>query len=194
MRVLVACEFSGVVREAFKAKGCDAWSCDLLPTEQPGQHIQQSVFVALEQQRWDLLVFHWPCTLLCNSGVRWLYGGKGTTPEPKRWNEMTDSAKTFAEILNCGVEKICGENPIPHRYAAALIGPYSQIIQPWQYGHGEIKATCLWLKNLPLLKPTNIVDGRTPRVHHASPGPDRWKQRSRTLKGIAEAMATQWTQ
>lgn len=193
MRILIACEFSGVVREAFRARGHDAWSCDLLPTEVPGQHYQGDVFELLDKDSaWDAMVYHWPCTRLCNSGVRWLYGGKGTTPDGKRWAGMHWDATRFRRLLDCNIPKVAGENPIPHSHARAIMGDYSQVIQPWQFGHGETKATCLWLKGLPLLKPTQIVDGRKPRVHRASPGPDRWKERSRTLPGIAAAMAEQW--
>ena len=191
MRVLIACEFSGIVRTAFAARGHDAWSCDLLPSERPGNHYQQDIFTVLSKD-WDLMITHWPCTRLCNSGVRWLYGGKGNVIDLKRWAAMKQDAKSFRRLLDCCVPKVAAENPIPHKYAKAIMGDYDQIIQPWQHGHPETKATCLWLKNLPLLKPTNIVDGRTPRVHHASPGPDRWKERSRTLEGIGKAMAEQW--
>lgn len=191
MRVLVACEFSGIVRDAFAARGHDAWSCDLLPSERPGQHYQQDIFTVLWRD-WDLMISHWPCTRLCNSGVRWLYGGKGKTVDKVRWQQMENDAKCFRRLLDCCVPRVAAENPIPHKYARKIMGDYDQVIQPWQFGHPETKATCLWLKNLPPLKPTNIVDGRTPRVHHASPGPDRWKERSRTLEGIAKAMAEQW--
>lgn len=189
-RVLVACEFSGVVRNAFAAQGWDAWSCDLLPSETPGNHIQADVFTILDQgwdKPWDLLIHHWPCTLLCNSGVRWLSGN------PTRHDQMEQSARKFRRLMDCDIPRICGENPIPHGYARTIMGDYSQVIQPWQFGHGETKATCLWLKNLPLLEPTEIVSGRKPRVHHASPGPNRWKERSRTLPGIAQAMSLQWS-
>ena len=194
MRVLIACEFSGVVREAFRAKGHDAWSCDLLPAEDNQRyHLQRDVFECLDPvDPWDALIQHWPCTLLCNSGVRWLYeGGIGGLRNEQRFADMEASARNFRRLMDCGIPKIAGENPIPHKYAKAIMGDYSQTIQPWQFGHGETKATCLWLKNLPALKPTNIVEGRTPRVHHASPGPDRWKERSRTLIGVAKAMSEQ---
>lgn len=193
MRVLVACEFSGIVREAFRVRGHDAWSCDILPSEIPGQHIQDDVFNHLSED-WDLMISFWPCTLLCNSGVRWLYKrGKGGERWGNRWTAMEKSAARFYALLTCGTPKVCAENPRPHRYAKALMGDYTQVIHPWQFGHGETKATCLWLRGgLPLLVPTNIVDGRSPRVHHESPGPDRWKNRSRTLPGIAAAMAEQW--
>ena len=191
MRVLVACEFSGIVRDAFLRLGHDAWSCDLLPTERPGPHIQRDVFTVLNQN-WDLMIFHWPCTRLTNSGVRWLYGGKGLVRDVERWELMEQDAKNFRKLLECSIPKIAGENPIPHKHAKEIMGNYSQIIQPWQFGHGETKATCLWLKNLFPLQPSNIVEGRQPRVHYASPGPERWKERSRTLQGIADAMALQW--
>lgn len=191
MRVLVACEFSGIVRNAFIRRGHDAWSCDLLPSEQEGPHYQGSVFDLIygpEEylgKSWDLMIAHWPCTRLCNSGVRWLAGRN-------LWGEMRESAQNFRRLLTADIPRICVENPIPHKYALEIIGrKYDQIIQPWQFGHGETKATCLWLKNLPL-KPTNIVKGRAARVHRESPGPERWKNRSRTLTGIAEAMADQW--
>lgn len=147
-RVLVACEFSGTVRDAFAARGWDAWSCDLLPSETPGQHHQGDIFELLENTTWDLMITHWPCTLLCNSGVRWLIGN------PKRFREMERSAAYFALLANhSSAKRICAENPIPHKYAKAFMGDYSQIIHPWQHGHGETKATCLWLKNLPKLQP-----------------------------------------
>lgn len=185
MRVLVACEFSGIVRDAFIARGHDAWSCDLLPTERPGPHIQGDIFKVIDST-WDALLAFWPCMRLCNSGVRWLH-------ERNLWPEMEKSAESFRRLLNCSIPKRALENPIPHKWALKIMGrKYDQIIQPWQFGHGETKATCLWLAGLPLLRPTNIVDGRMPRVHHASPGPDRWKERSRTYQGIANAMAEQW--
>lgn len=198
MRVLIACEFSGVVREAFAALGHEAWSCDLLPSEKCGNHLTMDAIEALKCSKWDLLVAHPPCTYLTNSGVRWLYvngnfGGGIPVRDTERWTRMERAAYLFTRLLHCEVERIAVENPIPHRYALSIIGRrYSQIIQPWQFGHGETKATCLWLKGLPAMKPTNIVAGRTARVHLASPGPERWKERSRTLPGIAKAMAEQW--
>jgi hypothetical protein len=196
MRVLVACEFSGIVRVAFIAAGHDAVSCDLLPTERPGPHYQGNVLDIIEGfvwGPWDLMIAHPPCTYLANSGVRWLYGGKGTTVDHIRWNDMLEAALFFGALLNAPIPRIAVENPIMHRYGREIIGRgHDQIVQPWQFGHPETKATCLWLKGLPPLEPTNIVAGREPRVHHASPGPDRWKERSRTLPGIAAAMAAQW--
>jgi len=190
-KVLIGCEFSGIVRDSFIALGHDAWSCDLLPTERPGPYIQADLFTVLDDG-WDMLIFHWPCTRLANSGVRWLYGGKGTVRDETRWAAMKQDAVAFRDLLQCDIPRIAGENPRPHHYARAIMGNYSQVIQPWQFGHGETKATCLWLRNLPLLKPTQIVSGREPRVHYESPGPDRWKNRSRTMQGIADAMANQW--
>lgn len=194
VRVLIACEFSGVVRDAFAAQGHDAWSCDLLPSETPGQHHTGPLEDWIGSGReWDLILGHPPCTFICNSSVRWLFRGKGTARDERRWRDMEAACAFFNMIRLRDCPRICVENPIPHKYALDLIGAkYSQIIQPWQFGHGETKATCLWLKGLPPLKPSKIVSGRTPRVHHASPGPDRWKERSRTLPGIAAAMAQQW--
>lgn len=189
MRVLVACEFSGVVRDAFAARGHDAWSCDLLPSERPGQHIERDVLGVLGDG-WDLMVAHPPCTFLANSGVRWLYGGKGREFDIDRLCEMELAAEFFRKLLNAPIPRVAVENPIPHGHAK--LPRYTQTCQPWQFGHGETKRTCLWLRNLPPLVPTNIVDGRTQRVHRMPPGPDRWKERSRTFAGIARAMAEQW--
>jgi hypothetical protein len=192
MNVLVACEFSGVVRDAFIAKGHSAISCDLLDTESPGPHYVGNIMDIIDDG-WDLMIAHPPCTYLTNSGARWLYGGKGTVKDPDRWAKMEESAHFFLDLLNAPVPRIAVENPVMHGHATKIIGRKAdQIIQPWQFGHGEIKGTGLWLKNLPPLVPTNIVDGRSPRVHYASPGPNRWKERSRTYTGIAEAMAEQW--
>ena len=186
VKVLVACEFSGIVRDAFIRAGHDAMSCDLLPTESPGPHYEGDVYDVLGKG-WDLMIAHPPCTYLANSGVRWLKN------DPERQACMRYGALFFRVLLEEEIPRICIENPIIHKYAVDIIGRrQDQIIQPWQFGHGETKAICLWLKNLPKLKPTNIVDGREPRVHHMSPGPDRWKERSRFYTGIAEAMAEQW--
>lgn len=188
MKVLVACEFSGIVRNAFIAKGHDAVSCDLLPTERPGQHYQCDIFDVLYKYTWDLLVAHPPCTRLCNSGVMWL-------ERRNLWEDMRKGAKFF-ERLMCSeavIPRVCIENPIPHKYAVAAIGrKYTQIIQPWQFGHGETKATCLWLSGLPKLSPTNIVEGREQRLHRLPPSKDRAKLRATTFQGIANAMADQW--
>ena len=187
MKILVACEFSGIVREAFITQGHDAWSCDFLPSEKTGQHIQGDVREILNIGEWDMIIAFPPCTYLTNSGVRWLYEQKD------RWKKMEDAAEFFASFLYADCPRIAVENPIPHKYAMRDIRhEYTQIIQPWMFGHGETKATCLWLKGLPKLQPTNLVEGRDHRVHRESPGKDRWKNRSRTLPGIADAMAQQW--
>jgi len=187
MKVLVACEFSGIVREAFRARGHDAWSCDLLPSEIPGNHIQDDVLKHLNDG-WDLIIAHPPCTRLANSGVRWLY-------ERHLWLDLAVATLFFNEFQILGNNprvKVCIENPIPHIWAKLFIGEYTQIIQPWMFGHGETKATCLWLYNLPKLKPTNIVSGREGRIWKMSPSPERSKLRSKTFPGIAKAMAEQW--
>lgn len=167
-------------------------SCDLLPSDKPGPHIQGDALDAMTHG-WDLLIAHPPCTYLANSGVRWLYGGKGRERDKNRWRLMEEAARFFQAMLNADIPMIAVENPIMHRHAKAIIGvEQSQVIQPWMFGHGEVKATCLWLKGLPLLTPTRVVEGRQPRVHFASPSPNRWKERSVTLPGIASAMAKQW--
>lgn len=193
MRVLVACEFSGTVRDAFRARGHDAWSCDLLPSETDGQHlVDDAILVAKFAGPWDLMIAHPPCTYLCNSGARWLYGGRGLVPDEARMEQFRAAAHFFVQLQRAAIPRIALENPIPHRRAKQWVGNYSQIVQPWQFGQGEIKATCLWLKNLPKLKPTNVVDGREARIHKMPPGPNRWQERSRTYQGIAAAMADQW--
>lgn len=180
MKILIACEFSGIVREAFTALGHDTWSCDLLPTELPGKHFQCDVQYAL-QQHWDMLIAFPPCTHLAVSGARHFY---------KKEKEQQEALDFIMMLLLQPVRKIAIENPIG--VISRYIRKPEQIIQPWQFGHGETKATCLWLRNLPTLKPTNIVDGREARVHRLAPSKDRWKERSRTLPGIAQAMAEQW--
>lgn len=185
MRVLVACEYSGRVRDAFRAMGHDAISCDLLSSEAPGPHHQGDVRAMLAQP-WDLVVAHPPCTRLCNSGVRWL-------AERNLWQEMREAAEFFKLIMSAPIKKKAIENPIPHKYALEIIGrKYDQIIQPHQFGHGETKATCLWLENLDKLQPTNNVEGREQRIHLMSPGANRSHERSRFFPGIANAMAAQW--
>ena len=200
MRVLVACEFSGVVREAFRKRGHDAWSCDLLPAEDNSAfHYQGDVKFFMPCRKWDLMIAHPPCTYLCNSGVKHLYadGKKSNGRDEGRWAKMRDAAEFFLWLHDAPIPH-CIENPIMHGYATEIFADCgfptkpSQIIQPWQFGHGETKATGIWLVGLPLLYPTQIVSGRSPRVHYASPGPNRWKERSRTLQGIADAMALQW--
>jgi hypothetical protein len=192
MRVLVACEFSGIVRDAFRAKGHDAWSCDLLPCEADYfYHIQADVLDIIDTG-WDLMIAHPPCTYLCNSGVRWLYKPDGTK-DHERWAKMEEAALFFWKLLHSGVSKIAVENPIPHKYAIEGIRrKYDQIIQPWQFGHGETKATCLWLKNLRKLGMTKLVAGREARIHKMAKTVDRGKLRSITYQGIADAMAEQW--
>ena len=181
MRVLVACEFSGTVRDAFLRRGHDAWSCDLLPTEgDPARHIQGDVAEVLADG-WDLMIAHPPCTHLAVSGARWF--------RDKR-KEQEEALAFVRLLLAAPVPRIALENPVS--IISSRIRKPDQIIQPWQYGHGEVKATCLWLQNLPPLVPTAIVDGREARVHRMPPGPDRWKERSRTYSGVAEAMADQW--
>jgi site-specific DNA-cytosine methylase len=187
MRVLVACEFSGVVRDAFRARGHSAYSCDLLPCENDARdslglpaHFQGDVRNILGWG-WDLMIAHPPCTHLAVSGARWF--------KDKR-KEQVRSLEFVRELLAAPIPRIALENPIS--IISSRIRKPDQIIQPWMFGHGETKATCLWLKNLPLLVPTNIVSGREARVHRMPPGPDRWKERSRTLQGIADAMADRW--
>lgn len=197
-RVLVACEYSGSVRDAFSRRGWDAWSCDLLPSEKPGQHLQCDAAIRVlhtpfDHNRWDIVIAHPPCTYLCNSGVRWLYNKDGTR-NAERWAKMEEAAEFFRKMLSAPATHVAVENPIMHKHAMAIIGVKpSQVIQPWQHGHGETKATCLWLKNLPWLKPSNVVKGREQRIWKLPPSADRWKERSRTFSGIAEAMANQWT-
>lgn len=181
MKVLIACEFSGVVREAFRARGHDAWSCDLLPAEDSSEYHFQCDVEAIIGDGWDLMIAHPPCTHLAVSGARWFV--------EKRW-EQEDALAFVRRLLAAPVPRIVIENPVS--IISSRIREPDQIIQPWQFGHGETKATCLWLKGLPRLKPTSIVEGRTPRVHYASPGHDRWRERSRTMTGIAQAMADQW--
>ena len=189
MRVLVACEFSGIVRDAFRARGHDAWSCDLLPCEaDPQWHIQKDILRVLgnlgdpwHHAQWDLMIAFPPCTHLAVSGARWF--------KEKR-AEQEQAIAFFMALANAPIERIAIENPVG--IMSTKYRKPDQIIQPWQFGHGETKATCLWLKNLPLLKPTNIVEGRHGRVHLEPPGPNRWRNRSRTYQGIAAAMADQW--
>ena len=204
MNVLVACEESGTVRDAFIKKGHNAISCDILPTSSPGPHIQGDVLPLLKY-KWDLIIAHPPCTYLCNSGVCWLYksvpSGCGW-PNPviftkeknlERWDQMKKGAEFFKLIMNSDCKKICIENPIMHKYAVDIIGRrQDQVVQPWQFGHGETKATCFWLKNLEPLKHTNIVEGREQRLHLLPPSKNRAKLRSKTFQGIANAMAEQW--
>ena len=180
MRVLVACEYSGVVRDAFTRKGHYAMSCDLLDSEVMGNHYKGNVWDVINDG-WDLMICHPPCTHLAVSGARWF---------KEKQKEQAEALEFVELLLNAPIPKICLENPVS--IISSRIRKPDQIIQPWQYGHGETKATCLWLKNLPLLKPTNIVEGREARVHKMPPSPNRWKERSRTFQGIADAFAQQW--
>lgn len=182
MRVLVACEFSGIVREAFTARGHDAWSCDLLPSEIPSPKHLQLDAREIDLSAWDLLIAFPPCTYLCLAGARWW---------PRLQNgEQEKAIHFFLRFFAADCPRIAIENPVG--ILSTRVRRPSQIIHPWQFGHGETKATCLWLFGLPALQPTEIVSGRTGRVHRASPGGGRWRERSRTLPGIADAMAAQW--
>lgn len=182
MKILIACEFSGVVREAFRKLGHDAWSCDLLPAEDDSlYHLQCDVLTVLDQG-WDMMIGHPPCTHLAVSGARWF---------KEKLVEQSEALEFVKKLMYAPIPKICIENPIS--IISSKIRKPDQIIQPWQFGHGETKATCLWLKNLPKLIPTNVVDGREPRVHKMPPSKDRWKLRSKTFQGIADAMAKQWS-
>lgn len=199
MRVLIACEFSGIVRDAFLRRGHDAWSCDLLETEsRQANHLKGDVFDAIEgvfgkfmavdthgnrplYKQWDMLIAFPPCTHLASSGARWF--------KDKR-QEQREAIEFVRALINCGIPRIAVENPIG--VLSTAIRKPDQIVQPWQFGHGETKATCLWLKGLPKLTPTNIVEGREGRVWREPPSKDRWKNRSRTYRGLAEAMAEQW--
>jgi len=198
MKVLVACEFSGIVRDAFTALGHDAWSCDILPTESPGNHIQGDVLSVLNKG-WDLMIAHPPCTYLTNAGVGHLHehvksvnGIRAKIHGKARWEELCKAAEFFNALKNAPIPKTAIENPIPHKYARELIGRYQQKIQPYYFDHGETKATCLWLKGLPPLMATILRTERHPRCHLEPPGPERAKNRSRTYAGIAKAMAEQW--
>lgn len=194
MKVLIACEYSGRVRDAFSALGHDAMSCDLLPADTPGNHYQGSVLDILDND-WDLMIAHPPCTYLTNAGVCHLH------KDAKRWIQLFESASFFKALLNSSIPRIAIENPIMHKYGRELIGQrQDQVIHPWQFGHTEKKATCLWLKGLPKLLPTNNVKAemeklpkqQQQRLHYLPPSPDRWKIRSTTYQGIADAMAQQW--
>jgi len=195
VKVLVACEYSGTVRDAFIRGGHEAWSCDLLPTDAPGPHIQGDV-VPMLAQGWDLMIAHPPCTYMTNSGVTWLH------KQPERWAKLEDAARFFRALWDAPISRIAIENPIMHKYAKQQIGGLNQaqVVQPWMFGHMEQKATCLWLKNLPPLRQTKNVraemkllpDNQRQRLHYLPPSADRWKLRSATYAGIAAAMAEQW--
>jgi site-specific DNA-cytosine methylase len=179
-RVLVACEYSGTVRDAFASLGFDAWSCDMLETEKPGNHYKGDVRDILNDG-WDLMIAHPPCTHLAVSGARWF---------KEKQKEQAEALEFVRLLLDAPIKHIALENPIS--IISSRIRKPDQIIQPWQFGHGETKSTCLWLKNLPKLQPTNIVEGREQRIWKMPPSADRWKERSRTFAGIGLAMSHQW--
>jgi site-specific DNA-cytosine methylase len=179
-KVLVACEFSGAVRDAFRRRGHYAFSCDLLDSEVSWAHIKGDVLELLEL-KWDLLIAFPPCTHLAVSGARWF---------KEKQQEQQEALEFVRRLMDAPIPRIAIENPVG--IISSRIRKPDQIVQPWQFGHGETKETCLWLKGLPQLQPTDVVDGREARVHRMPPGPDRWKERSRTFAGIAEAMAEQW--
>lgn len=194
MKVLIACEYSGIVRDAFARLGHDALSCDLFPTDKPGPHYQGDVFDIINEG-WDIMIAHPPCTYLTNSGVSWLH------KDIKRWPKLFEGAEFFKKLLDANIPRIAVENPIMHKYSKSIIGLRpTQIIQPWMFGHPESKATCLWLKSLPPLQETknvkqeflNLSKKEAQRLHYLSPSKDRWKIRSTTFQGIADAMASQW--
>ena len=194
MKVLIACEYSGTVRDAFTKLGHDATSCDLLPSDRPGKHYQGDVFDIINDG-WDLMIAHPPCTYLCNSGVCWLHKDKS------RWDKMRDGAEFFKKLLNADIPKKCIENPVMHKYAKEIIGVnQTQVVQPFMFGHMERKATCLWLSGLPpLVEIDNVYEEmmklpkrERERLHYLPPSKDRWKLRSTTYQGIADAMAAQW--
>lgn len=204
MRVLVACEFSGIVRDAFRARGHHAYSCDLLPTEKPGPHFRVDVLSILNGG-WDLMIAHPVCTYLANSGVCWLY--KNGQINGERYANMILACEFFNHLLGeslfskaINIPRIAVENPIQHKHARERIRKQDQVIQPWMFGHAEQKATCLWLKGLPPLQPTNNVresmlslpDNKRQRLHYLPPSASRQKERSKTFQGIADAMAEQW--
>lgn len=189
MRVLVACEYSGRVRKAFRDLGHNAWSCDLLPSEDNSIFHIQGKAEHLIGECWDLIIAHPPCTYLCNSGVRWLH------ERPERWAQMETAAMFFTSLLAANADRVAVENPVMHGYARDLVGRGPDFtVQPWQFGDPAKKRTCFWTRGLPPLRPTSDMTAADARAdcHLASPGPDRWKERSRTYPGIAAAMAAQW--
>lgn len=193
MRVLVACEYSGRVRQAFRSRDHDAWSCDLIEAEDGERvfHIQDSLehVIGRGNIHWDLIIAHPPCTYLCNSGVRWLHS------DHDRWEKMEEAAEFFRWILDLPVPRVAVENPVMHGHARTIVGRGPDFtVQPWQFGDNEKKRTCFWTRGLPPLTPTSNMDGSTAAasVHRAAPGPNRWKDRSRTFQGLADAMAEQW--
>ena len=204
-KVLIGCETSGTVREAFLELGFDTWSCDILPSDIPtNRHIQDDVRNVLKMESWDLVfIAHPPCTRLCNSGVRWLHKAPPGKTLKEMWQELDQGAELFSELWNADIPALAIENPVMHKYAKTRIKNYqkfSQSVQPWQFGtdpdgpDNVKKRTCFWTKNLPLLKLTGTLDGSTARdeCHKAPPGKHRWKFRSKFYQGIAKAMASQW--
>lgn len=201
MNVLITHEYSGKVRDAFALHGHNAMSCDLLPSDNGGNHYHGDCFDVIDGD-YDFIGAHPPCTFITNSGARWLYNSDGSK-KIERWEQLEDAVNHFNAVKS-KIKTGYLENPIPHKYArdgffsvrtgkwVDGIGKYSQIIQPWQFGHGETKATCLWLIGLPFLIPTDIVEGREQRIWKLPPSADRWKLRSQTYEGIANAMARQW--
>lgn len=182
MKIIVACEFSGVVRRAFQARGHDAWSVDLLPSEDDSDHhITGDCLPVLYSGSWDIMIAHPPCQHLAVSGARWF---------STKLAEQRDALDFVRALMGAPIPRSCIENPVS--VISTHIRKPTQVVQPWMFGHSEVKATCLWLNGLMPLRPTDVVDGRQPRVHYMSPGPNRWRERSRTLPGLAEAMAQQW--
>lgn len=202
MRVLIGCEYSGTVRDAFRRRGHDAWSCDMLPSDSPGpHHFQADLLDVIADYQWDALIAFPPCTYLANSGARWLYEQGTRNRVESRWTAMRDGAAFFRRLWTCDAELVALENPIQHRHAREAHGlTPSQTIQPYQFGHEEQKATQLYLRGFPLLKETHNVHAAMltlplkarQRVWRLGPSEDRWKQRSTTFAGIAAAMASQW--
>lgn len=201
MKVLIACEESQTVCKEFRKLGHEAFSCDIQDCSggHPEWHIKDDVLKVIDSEKWDLMIAHPPCTYLSNSGVSWLYNkDENKTRNEKRWQELKKASEFFYEFVNSKIPFKAIENPIPHKYGE--LPKYSQIIQPWQFGHTESKATCLWLYGLPKLKETNNVykefkslpKNISQRLHHLPPGPERAKLRSKTYQGIAKAMAEQW--
>jgi len=205
MKILIACETSGTVRNAFLDRGHDAWSCDVLPSDDlTNRHIQDDVLEVLKMESWDMLmVAHPPCTRLCNSGVRWLHKAPPGKTLAEMWEQLDQGAELFSKLWNSDIPKVAIENPVMHKYAKARIKnfePFTQSVQPYEFAESIdaedniSKRTCLWLRNLPPLIKTGTLTRETARhdIHNASPGKDRWKVRSKFHKGIAEAMADQW--
>lgn len=189
MRVLIACEYSGRMREAFRRRGHDAWSCDLIPSEDDSPHHITGNVLDVIGDGWDMMIAHPPCTYLCNSGVRWLHEKEG------RWQEMEAAAAFFLELLNAPIDRVAVENPVMHGYAREIIGRRADFtVQPWMFGDNFKKRTCFWTRGLTPLKATSSLDGSSAvaECHRMPPGPNRWKERSRTYAGMAKAAAEQW--